>query len=59
MERKGQYLLTLVREYLDLARVEGGDLRLSTQSRVDVMEQVVAEAVDLVRPQADATASTS
>jgi signal transduction histidine kinase len=54
MERKGQYLLSLVREYLDLARVEGGELRLSTQSRVDVMEQVVAEAVDLVRPQADA-----
>jgi signal transduction histidine kinase len=48
MERKGQYLLSLVREYLDLARVEGGELRLSTQSRVDVMEQVVAEAVDLV-----------
>ena len=54
MERKGQYLLSLVREYLDLARVEGGELRLSTRSRVDVMEQVVAEAVDLVRPQADA-----
>ena len=30
MERKGQYLLSLVREYLDLARVEGGELRLST-----------------------------
>ena len=54
MERKGQYLLSLVREYLDLARVEGGELRLQTRSRVDVMEDVVAEAVDLVRPQADA-----
>jgi signal transduction histidine kinase len=54
MERKGQYLLSLVREYLDLARVEGGQLRLQTRSRVDVMEDVVAEAVDLVRPQADA-----
>ena len=28
MARKGQYLLDLVREYLDLARVEGGELRL-------------------------------
>ncbi len=54
MERKGQYLLSLVREYLDLARVEGGELRLAPRSRVDVMEEVVAEAVDLVRPQADA-----
>jgi signal transduction histidine kinase len=54
MERKGQYLLGLVREYLDLARVEGGELRLDTRSRVDVMQDVVAEAVDLVRPQVDA-----
>ncbi|HET6474774.1 MAG TPA: GAF domain-containing sensor histidine kinase [Thermoleophilia bacterium] len=54
MERKGQYLLSLVREYLDLAQVEGGELRLAPRSRVDVMEEVVAEAVDLVRPQADA-----
>ena len=54
MERKGQYLLSLVREYLDLARVEGGELRLAPRSRVDVMAEVVAEAVDLVHPQADA-----
>ena len=39
MARKGQYLLSLVREYLDLARVEGGELRLATRSRVDVMER--------------------
>ncbi len=54
MERKGQYLLSLVREYLDLARVEGGELRLSPRSRVDVADEVIAEAVELVRPQADA-----
>ena len=54
MARKGQYLLSLVREYLDLARVEGGELRLAPRSRVDVMEEVLGEAVDLVRPQADA-----
>ena len=53
MARKGQYLLSLVREYLDLARVEGGELTLATRSRVDVMEEVLDEAVDLVRPQAD------
>ncbi len=54
MERKGQYLLSLVREYLDLARVEGGELRLATRSCVDVMNEVLEEAVDIVRPQADA-----
>jgi len=54
MARKGQYLLSLVREYLDLARVEGGELQLDPRSRVDVMQEVVAEAVDLVRPQVDA-----
>jgi signal transduction histidine kinase len=54
MERKGQYLLGLVREYLDLARVEGGELKLEPRPGVDVMKDVVAEAIDLVRPQADA-----
>jgi len=54
MSRKGQYLLSLVREYLDLARVEGGELTLQTRSRVDVMQEVLGEAVDLVRAQADA-----
>jgi signal transduction histidine kinase len=53
MARKGQYLLDLVREYLDLARVEGGELKLSARSRVDVMNDVLAEAIELVRPQAD------
>ncbi|HTX70561.1 MAG TPA: GAF domain-containing sensor histidine kinase [Thermoleophilia bacterium] len=53
MARKGQYLLDLVREYLDLARVEGGELKLATRSRVDVMTEVLDEAVELVRVQAD------
>jgi len=54
MIRKGQYLLGLVREYLDLARVEGGELKLQTRSQVDVMREVLDDAVDIVRPQADA-----
>ena len=52
--RKGQYLLGLVNEYLDLARVEGGELQLERCSRVDVNEEVVEEALELVRPQLDA-----
>ncbi|MFA4964335.1 MAG: GAF domain-containing sensor histidine kinase [Thermoleophilia bacterium] len=54
MARKGQYLLTLVREYLDLARVEGGELLIEPHSRVDVTAEVIGEAVELVRPQVDA-----
>ena len=54
MARKGQYLLSLVREYLDLARVEGGELQLAPRSRVNVNEEVIEEAIDLVRPQLDA-----
>ena len=45
LARKGQYLLSLVREYLDLARVEGSELRIDPRSRVDISEDVVAEAV--------------
>jgi signal transduction histidine kinase len=48
--RKGQYLLGLVNEYLDLARVEGGELQLERCSRVDVTAEVVEEALELVRP---------
>jgi signal transduction histidine kinase len=54
MVRKGRYLLGLVNEYLDLARVEGGELRIEPRSRVNVNEEVVAEALELVGPQIDA-----
>jgi len=50
MARKGRYLLGLVQEYLDLALVEGGRLRLVRQPRVDVRSEVVDEAVALVAP---------
>jgi signal transduction histidine kinase len=52
--RKGQYLLGLVNEYLDLARVEGGELQINPRSRVNVNADVVQAAVELVQPQIDA-----
>lgn len=52
--RKGGYLLGLVNEYLDLARVEGGGLQTDLRSRVNINEDVVEAAVELVRPQIDA-----
>jgi signal transduction histidine kinase len=54
LARKGQYLLSLVREYLDLARVEGSELKIEPRSRVDIDRDVVTEAVDIVRPQLEA-----
>jgi signal transduction histidine kinase len=51
--RKGMYLLGLVNEYLDLARVEGGELQTDLRSRVNVNEDVVEAAIELVRPQID------
>jgi len=48
---KGEYLLDLVREYLDLARVEGGDLEVSLQCNVPLVERVIDPAVDVVRSQ--------
>ena len=54
LARKGDYLLGLVREYLDLARVEGPGLALAPQSRVDVVTDVIAMAVDMVQPQMQA-----
>jgi signal transduction histidine kinase len=58
MARKGQYLLSLVREYLDLARVEGGELQVDLRSRVDIAQDVAAEAIDLLRSQIDARGTT-
>jgi signal transduction histidine kinase len=55
MITKGQYLLGLVEEYLDLARVEGGDLKPQPRSNVDVVAAVIDAAVEIVRPQLEAS----
>jgi signal transduction histidine kinase len=54
MARKGRYLLGLVNEYLDLARVESGELKLDPTSRVNVNDQVIGEALAMVAPQLEA-----
>lgn len=51
---KGEYLLGLVRDYLDLARIEGGGLTLRPRADVNWVREVVEPAADLVRPQIDA-----
>jgi len=52
--RKGDYLLGLVREYLDLARVEGGELDARFRPEVDFCREVLDVAADIVRPQLEA-----
>jgi len=46
---KGQYLLGLIREYLDLARLEAGRLEADVRSGVDFAAEVLAPAVEIVR----------
>ncbi len=54
MVAKGNYLLGLVNEYLDLARLESGGLGARPQSDVDFVADVLEPAVDIVTPQIEA-----
>ncbi len=54
MMAKGDYLLGLVNDYLNLARLEGGDMDLNSKIGVDFAADVIAPAIDIVRPQMDA-----
>jgi signal transduction histidine kinase len=51
---KADYLLTLVREYLDLARMEGGALALHPRDSVDLAADVAEPACDIVKTLAEA-----
>jgi len=44
---KADYLLSLVREYLDLARIEGGELRVTPRSGVDFLAEVIEPSIEL------------
>jgi signal transduction histidine kinase len=50
---KGQYLLELVQDYLDLARVDGGGLELEARRDVDVVTEIVGPAIEMIRSQLD------
>jgi len=52
MTRKAEYLLSLTREYLDLARVEGGQLDMNVRA-VDFVADVLAPAIEITRSQFD------
>lgn len=48
--QKVEYLLNLVREYLDLARVEGGQIRVEPRP-LDFRSEVLEPSIDIVRAQ--------
>ncbi|NQT53403.1 GAF domain-containing sensor histidine kinase [bacterium] len=50
---KGEYLLGLVRDYLDLARIEGGELALTARPDVDLLGEVVEPSVDMMQAAID------
>lgn len=50
MEFKGQYLLLLIRDYLNLARLESGGLECNAQEAVDLPERVLEPATEMIEP---------
>lgn len=52
MVRKAEFLLELVRQYLDLARLEEGRLVVKPVTGVNLVDQVIAPAIDIIEPQA-------
>lgn len=56
MVRKAEFLLGLVREYLDLARLEQGHLQVQPLKGVNVMDQLILPALDIIQPQLDENA---
>jgi signal transduction histidine kinase/CRP-like cAMP-binding protein len=55
---KGEYLLTLIQDYLNLARLEDLSLRARIQPRVNVLAQVLEPEVELIESQLDAKKMT-
>jgi hypothetical protein len=51
MTRKGNYLLAMVREYLDLARIESGQMDIRPRKDVDFLSEVMEPALEIVAPQ--------
>jgi len=51
MVSKANYLLNLVKDYMDLAQVESGNLEPAFEEDVDVVAGVIRPAVDIVQPQ--------
>lgn len=54
MAQKGEYLVNLIREYLDLSQLESGDLVLHLQHNVPFEDNVISPTLELLRTQIEA-----
>lgn len=54
MVAKAEYLVGLIREYLDLSRLESGELTLRLKQEIDFASSVLDACVDILRPQIEA-----
>ncbi len=50
VKRQGGYLVSLIRDYLDLARIEEGGLTLHARNNVDLVLDVLQPAIDIAAP---------
>jgi signal transduction histidine kinase len=50
IELKGKHLLGMVRDYLDLARFESGDLKLDVKTDVNFVEDVLNPCIEIAEP---------
>jgi signal transduction histidine kinase len=55
---KGEYLLGLVRDYLDLAHVEGAGLKVDAKTGMDLVADALEPALDMAEPQIQAKGMT-
>ena len=53
MTTQAHYLMSLIRDYLDLARLEGGQMKLRLQPGVRLKEDILAPAQELLRLELD------
>ena len=51
MIRKARYLLDLIGEYLNLSRLEGGQMKPSFRKDVDFIADIIEPSIDIVLPQ--------
>ncbi|HBA85982.1 MAG TPA: hypothetical protein DCZ95_18005 [Verrucomicrobia bacterium] len=49
IEHKAGYLMALIREYLDLARIESGPLHIHVAKQVDFMKEILTPAVSVTQ----------
>jgi signal transduction histidine kinase len=48
--RKASFLHSLVKEYLDLARIEGGELKFDARDGIEFADDIVAPAIEMLKP---------